>query len=74
MSRTAEVIAKKFPRLAAQDYARDFPDIGVDSFDLVELRVLIEQRIGRRISDAEWMKATSLASIVELFDEKPGAQ
>jgi probable biosynthetic protein (TIGR04098 family) len=46
-----------------EDYGRSFSDLEVDSFGLVELRLMLEQQIGHAISDNEW---TALATPSEL--------
>ena len=41
---------------------------GVDSLEILVLRIALEKEIGREIKDSEWLKLTSLKDIREYYD------
>lgn len=41
---------------------------GIDSLEILVLRVALEKEIGREIQDNEWLKFTSLKDIREYYD------
>jgi acyl carrier protein len=45
----------------------NFADLGLDSLDLVELSLVIEQEMGARISDDELAEVDGLATVAELI-------
>ena len=50
-----------------------FDQLGVDSFDLVSLRTGIEIKLGRAISDLDWMRARTPADIQAIVSPRPTA-
>jgi acyl carrier protein len=49
------------------DSAVAFEDLGVDSWNLVELRATLETRHGVRLSDDEWLNLESPDDVLKLF-------
>jgi probable biosynthetic protein (TIGR04098 family) len=57
------VLARNFPALTAADFGRDWDAIGLDSFDLLTLRLAVEEALGGEIEDREWIRATTPARL-----------
>ena len=49
------------------DGAVSFEDLGVDSWNLVELRATLETRYGVRLSDEDWLGLESPDDVLKLF-------
>lgn len=49
------------------DSAASFEDLGVDSWNLVELRATLETRHGVRLSDDDWLALESPDDVLKLF-------
>lgn len=47
------------------DIEAPFEDLGVDSWNLVELRAILETRHGIRLSDDEWLSIESPNDVLE---------
>ena len=54
----------KLPRDA--DIAAPFDELGVDSWNLVELRAILEARYGIRLSDEDWLDLESPDDVLRL--------
>lgn len=63
-----DIIRSVFPAI---DPSLEFDKLPIDSFDLMTLRVTLEQQSGRHISDHEWIRFRSFRDIQKFF-EKPG--
>lgn len=61
-----QIIASEIPRYGAEKRGLTFEQIGVDSFELLSVRIAIEQYLGEMISDADWVAVTTPADIIAL--------
>jgi len=48
------------------DIQAPFEDLGVDSWNLVELRATLETRYGIRLSDEDWLSLETPNEVLEL--------
>jgi acyl carrier protein len=48
------------------DFRASFEDLGVDSWNLVELRATLETRHGIRLSDEDWLSLETPNEVLEL--------
>jgi probable biosynthetic protein (TIGR04098 family) len=53
--------------------ARDWNELGLDSFSLLSLRLSVEEALGRELSDSEWLGARRPADLLRLEREAPRA-
>ncbi len=60
-----EVVRSVCPEIAESDMAKPVRDTPLDSLDLLLLRSSLEGRIGRHLTDDEWLSANTLQA---LFD------
>lgn len=67
-----EVISSVFPSFDERKAGVPFHELSIDSFDLMTLRVTLEQRMGRGIPDASWVTFTCLRDIISFY-EMPAA-
>jgi acyl carrier protein len=51
------------------DTGTSFEDLGVDSWNLVELRAALEVRDGIRLEDEDWLSLETPDDVLRLFDE-----
>jgi len=72
LSRFRKLIEQAQPDLVGQDLSRPFEELGVDSFDLMNLRVGLERELGEEISDTQWTEFRSLAQIVSYCESRDG--
>lgn len=63
-ARYVAMVSETLPNAAAMDLSRPFNELGVDSFDLLALRVQFEREIDREIPDREW---TAFETFLDLF-------
>lgn len=57
------VLARTLPALTSADFERDWTDLGLDSFDLLTLRLVVEEALGGEIDDGDWIRATTPARL-----------
>lgn len=60
------LVHREFPGLDDVHLMAPVEDSGLDSFDLITLRVAIEEAVGRHIPDREWSASCRLADIARL--------
>jgi acyl carrier protein len=53
-------------KLPQADTAVPFDELGVDSWNLVELRAMLETRHGIRLSDEDWLELESSDDVLRL--------
>lgn len=69
MSILTDAALKKFLRLPADaDLSRRFSDLGVDSWDFIEARTVLEIRFDLHFSDDEWTALECPADILARGD------
>jgi probable biosynthetic protein (TIGR04098 family) len=54
------------PDYAPADETKGWSELGLDSFDLLSLRLAIEERAGAEISDQDWVEAATPAALARL--------
>ncbi|HEX5184301.1 MAG TPA: LnmK family bifunctional acyltransferase/decarboxylase [Allosphingosinicella sp.] len=57
------VLARILPALTPADLGRDWSALGLDSFDLLTLRLAVEEALGGEIEDGDWIRATTPARL-----------
>jgi acyl carrier protein len=67
-ARVTAVIKNVFPEIPPERYGAAFEWLEIDSFDLVTLRVSLEEEIAP-VSDQTWVAFTSLGDILEHYPE-----
>jgi acyl carrier protein len=68
----AAVIAKVLPGVGEQSYGTEFEWIEVDSFDLVTLRVSLEEQLGP-VSDDSWTSFRTVNDVLSHFASMTGS-
>lgn len=72
----SRALARAIPGLTPADSGREWSALGVDSFDLLTLRLAIEKALGGEIADADWIQAATPADLralaVRLADNGEG--
>jgi acyl carrier protein len=63
----ADVVARVLPRIPAESYGNGFDWLEIDSFDLVTLRVSLEEKLAP-IPDETWTSFSSLEDIIRHFE------
>lgn len=71
MNAIEALIAEYFPHVDKSDYSLGFGEVGIDSFDLVEFRVVIEHKLKTKFPDSEWTTFETLQGLAAYFDVKP---
>ena len=64
------IIQKIVPYLKGDETNSTFRDLGIDSIDLVAIRVEIEKTAGIEISDSEWFALKSPDDLVDVLSKK----
>src|SRR5437868_974718 len=67
-----ELLAHQIPGFSAANATARFSDLGVDSFGLVELRLGIENLVGRPLPDSVWLALRSPADLLAALGSLPG--
>ena len=67
------IIQKTLPNMTEDLLLEDFSSAGVDSFDLLAIRVEVEAKLGKEIPDTQWVSFKTLADIVKYCGGKDGA-
>jgi probable biosynthetic protein (TIGR04098 family) len=70
----AAVIRRVFPSLTQSDYAKPLDDIDVDSFDLITLRVALEESLQSAIDDADWLAIGRLDDVMGVVARRGAAR
>lgn len=65
MNKYTEIIRSTLPDLEKVSLETSFQEAGIDSIDLLNIRVEFEGIIGRDFSDTEWLEFNSLADIID---------
>src|SRR5882724_5470627 len=65
-----QIIKDTAPDTSLEDIQKPIRDIGIDSIDLVVIRVELEKYYGRIISDKEWFSFTTLEQVYSCFATK----
>lgn len=68
MKKYFEVITSIIPQFSSEDVDKPFSKAGVDSFDLVTIRVELERVKGRPIPDREWLTFESFNDIIDYYE------
>lgn len=71
-----QLIRGKFPKLSDADMGRPVTDVGIDSFDLMTLRAVLEAETGASIPDRDWastLRLEDIAKIPALSGQTPAA-
>ena len=58
--------------LKAEDFERPFNDAGIESMDLVVLRVSFEKKFGRVIPASIWLNFTKISQIIAYYQSFEG--
>lgn len=69
MEKHIELITSVVPTFEKDHIATPFPEAGIDSIDLVTIRVDLEKHLGRPIPDSEWLTFKSLSDVVSFCEE-----
>ena len=64
--RITALVLQEFSSLQASDLELKLDETGIDSFDLISLRTVIENQTGTAIPDREWASLQTLADIAKL--------
>ncbi|MFT3680839.1 MAG: phosphopantetheine-binding protein [Ferruginibacter sp.] len=64
MKRYIEIIQNTVPEIDKKDIKLPFENIGIDSIDLVTIRVDLEKEIGKNIPDSKWVTFENLYEII----------
>ena len=65
MEKYLEIVRSVLPHFKENNIEKSFKDNGLDSIDLVTIRVGFERLIGKTISDKDWIKFNSFYEIVQ---------
>jgi FkbH-like protein len=68
------VVKGVIPRVSQDDLDTSFNDLGVDSLQMINLRLAIEMDFGRRFDDRTWSAITTPADLLRLAQPKDRAQ
>ena len=60
------LLKQEIPNFEAEDAARPFQDLEIDSFGLINLRLAIEKLLGAQISDRVWGGINSPADLLQI--------
>lgn len=67
------VLKEMYPRFKASDAALTFEEFGLDSFDLLELRVWLENKLGRDVPDDQWVRFRTFRDVQYHYATFPAA-
>jgi virginiamycin A acetyltransferase len=68
-----ELLQREIAHLTAEDMHRPLADLEVDSFGLISLRLALEARLGRQISDRTWGAVQTPADILRIAHQPAAA-
>ena len=68
MKKYLQIIQNVFPIIRESDLDIPIKDIGIDSLDLVVIRVEIEKYFGKETSDTEWHQFKTLSQALKYFE------
>jgi len=60
------LLAREIPNFKAEDVARSFQDLEIDSFGMINLRLALEKLLGAQISDRVWGAINSPADLLQI--------
>jgi acyl carrier protein len=61
------VICQVFPNFAESTRGSPFQELEIDSFDLVTLRVSLEQQVAGPIADETWVSFQNLGDVLDYY-------
>jgi len=64
-----QLVLHKFPNISPSNFTLPFADAGLDSMDLLSLRVELENNFSQIISDETWLNFNSLQEICNYFSK-----
>jgi acyl carrier protein len=65
------VICRVFPNFAESTRRTPFQELGIDSFDLVTLRVSLEEEVAGPIADETWVGFQNFGNVLDYYSAPP---
>ena len=69
MTEYLEIIKSVIPSFEDEHLNEPFSNVGVDSIDLVTIRVDFERKVEKTIPDRDWMTFTSFAEVINYCED-----
>jgi probable biosynthetic protein (TIGR04098 family) len=66
-------LARAIPGFTRPDYGKGWEELGLDSFDLLSLRLAVEDALGGELADADWVAAATPADLLALATRRTPA-
>ena len=65
-----DIIRQTSPGITESDFHLPVRDTGIDSIDLITIRVTLEKYFNYTVADAEWFQLGTLEEVFALFSSK----
>ena len=69
-----DVLLREISGFSLRDSTVAFEDLGVDSFDLISLRISVEHFLGQQVADSIWVSCKTPGDIIALSGTASGGQ
>jgi probable biosynthetic protein (TIGR04098 family) len=70
VSKYLNMLSASIPNLEERNLGHPFEELGVDSFDLISIRVDFERHLGAEIPDAVWLNLKSFAELIAYVEKQ----